>query len=195
MKKLAKYLILRIRRMQLRRAMKVVLGAGGITVAGWIATDRDVLDLTDPSIFADIWPKPFVSHFLAEHVWEHLEPSSAVSAVASCARALIPGGRLRIAVPDGRHPDSEYIEAVRPGGQGPGAHDHKCLYTVESLSELIERGGLRPVPLEWWDKEGVFHREDWDPADGPVTRSAANDPRNSQRALAYTSLIVDAVNM
>ena len=166
MNKLAKYLVLRIRRMRLRRAKKVVLGSGGISVAGWFATDRDVLDLSDPKIFAEIWPKPFVSHFVAEHVWEHLEPSTAVTAVENCARALVSGGRLRIAVPDGRHPDSKYVEAVRPGGNGPGANDHKCLYTLESLSELIRRGSLCPIPLEWWDEDGVFHREDWDPADG-----------------------------
>jgi len=45
------------------------------------------------------------------------------------------GGTLRIAVPDGCHPDPNYIEHVRPGGTGAGADDHQFLYTYKTITE------------------------------------------------------------
>lgn len=36
-------------------------------------------------------------------------------------RVLKPGGYVRVAVPDGFHPDPAYIEMGRPGGYGTGS--------------------------------------------------------------------------
>ena len=58
---------------------------------------------------------------------------------ANCYEFLRPGGRLRIAVPDGFHPEPGYIEYVRPGGTGIGADDHKVLYNYQSLRKLLEK--------------------------------------------------------
>jgi len=44
---------------------------------------------------------------------------------------------LRVAVPDGFHPNPGYIERVKPGGTGPGAGDHKILYTYRTLSAIL----------------------------------------------------------
>ena len=182
-----------IQRRALRRARRVVLGSGGLTQDQWFATDRDLLDLGRPETFTIVWPEPSVTHFLAEHVWEHLTPEEARTGVRLCAAALVPRGRLRIAVPDGAHPSADYIASVRPGGTGAGADDHKVLYTVESLCALLREDGLLPHPLEWWDAEGRFHGEPWSPEDGMVRRSAEHDRRNAEEPLSYTSLIVDGI--
>ncbi len=48
--------------------------------------------------------------------------------------------------------------------------------------------------LEYFDEAGNFHRSPWDASDGFVARSADYDPRNKEKPLSYTSLIVDAVH-
>jgi len=126
-------------------------------------------------------------------VWEHLTADDARRAQRNAHTFLKPGGHLRLAVPDGRHPDPAYLERVRPGGTGPGADDHKVLYTVETLSRSLEAAGFEVRPLEYWDARGEFQFCDWSTADGKIVRSRRFDPRNATGTLAYTSLIVDAI--
>ncbi len=103
------------------------------------------------------------------------------------------GCRLRIAVPDGFHPDLNYIEYVKPGGTGFGSDDHKVLYNYESLTNILEKAGFQIKLLEYWDEKGEFHFQDWLSADGYVERSRLYDPRNQDGTLSYTSLIIDAI--
>lgn len=182
-----------LRRLRCRRAKKVVVGAGNTTFHGWFETDRETLDLLKREDFLRYW-KPSTRHaFLAEHVWEHLSAEDAAIAVRNVFEFLRPGGRLRIAVPDGHNPDPQYHEHVRPGGSGPGADDHKMLWTLESLSALLSTAGFRVVQLEYWDANGKFHANEWSSADGHILRSKKYDPRNQDGRLQYTSLIVDGI--
>jgi predicted SAM-dependent methyltransferase len=107
-------------------------------------------------------------------------------------RHLSDDGYLRIAVPDGLHPDPAYIDWVKPNGTGPSAPAHKVLYNYRSILDCLESAGLTVTLLEYFDEFGVFHRRDWDPDGGLVRRSARFDPRNAGGTLHYTSLIVDA---
>lgn len=180
-----------LRLLALGRAPRVVLGAASTSYPGWASTDRDTLDVTSRRSFRALWRPGTRAAFLAEHVWEHLSPEDALLAARNCREFLAVGGRLRIAVPDGFHPDPGYIEQVRPGGSGAGADDHKALYTHETLSALLERAGFEVALLEYWDRDGRFHSCEWSPGDGPVHRSSRNDPRNREGGLAYTSIIAD----
>ncbi|CAM9380011.1 unnamed protein product, partial [Scytosiphon promiscuus] len=68
---------------------------------GWLTTDVNLLDATDPSDFEYLLaPAGAVDAFVAEHVWEHLSLQDAHRATRNCERYLRPGGRLRLAVPD-----------------------------------------------------------------------------------------------
>ena len=129
---------------------------------------------------------------LAEHVWEHLDRNQGLLAAKHCYRYLRAGGYLRIAVPDGFHPDRAYVANVKPGGAGSGAKDHKVLYDYLSLTKLLEEAGLCVRPLEYFDECGQFHYVAWNPDDGMVVRSRRFDERNVGGALHYSSLIVDA---
>jgi predicted SAM-dependent methyltransferase len=169
------------------------VGASGHAPPGWIATDVSSLNLLDEADWRGRFREGALDAILAEHVWEHLTPAQGLAAAARCARYLRPGARLRVAVPDGLHPDPAYIEAVRPGGSGCGAADHKALYTCRTLTALLAAAGLEPRPLEFFDEAGAFHAAPWRWEDGPVRRSARFDPRNAGGRLAYTSLIVDAL--
>ncbi|MFC4638109.1 class I SAM-dependent methyltransferase [Deinococcus hohokamensis] len=177
--------------------LKVILGAGEQRWPGWTATQQADLDLLDPQSFARFFGTRRADAFLCEHVWEHLEPADGQAAAQLVARYLRPGGFLRVAVPDGHHPDPDYQALVAVGGPGPAA-DHRVLYTLETLAPLLTNAGLTVWPLEWWDRTGTFHRADWSPHDGPVYRSSHLDHRNEawrqgRGPLGFTSLLLDAV--
>ena len=179
--------------MDFQHARKVTIGSAGISSPGWLATDQDTLDIVDRESFLRYWKPNSLEAFVAEHVWEHLTEKEAMQASANCYEFLRLGGRLRIAVPDGFHPDPVYIECVRPGGTGPGADDHKVLYNYQSLKEQLEKAGFIVSLLEYWDEDGNFHFKEWSSEDGHIRRSKRYDPRNQDGSLTYTSLIVDAI--
>ncbi|MBN2362007.1 MAG: methyltransferase domain-containing protein [Deltaproteobacteria bacterium] len=178
-----------------RRAhpLRIVLGAGGLKVPGWIETDIDTLDLLDERSWRRWFEPDSVDAMLAEHVWEHLSADDGLRAARLCHRYLRPGGCLRLAVPDGLHPDPAYRRQVRPGGDGPGACDHRVLFTFRTLTGLLTDAGFAVELLEYFDEAGRFNARRLDPAHGPIRRSRDSDPRNAGGRLRYTSIIVDAV--
>ena len=173
--------------------IRIIVGSSSTRYSGWTSTDREVLDLLDPQSWSRYFSPDSVDAILAEHVWEHLELSEASIAARTCLRYLRPGSHLRLAVPDGFHPDVNYVEAVKPGGFGAGASDHKVLYTHVTLRALFIAAGFEVTLLEHFDEDGRFHFRDWDPVDGMIRRSSRFDARNQQRALAYTSIVIDAI--
>jgi predicted SAM-dependent methyltransferase len=169
-----------------------VIGASSVSQLGWIPTEVEVLDLLEKADWERYFDEASLDAILAEHVWEHLEGEEGARAAAQCCRFLRPGGYLRAAVPDGLHPSSEYLDWVRPGGVGPGANDHKVLFTYRTFSQLFERAGLRVELLEYFDEQGEFHERSWDPALGIIHRSRRFDRRNQNGSLEYTSIVLDA---
>jgi predicted SAM-dependent methyltransferase len=175
--------------------VKIVLGSNDMGQPGWILTDKADLDVTTPASWAAFVPAASADNLLAEHVFEHLTPDGAKIAAQQSFRHLKHGGRFRIAVPDGNSPDPNYIEHVRVGGSGPGAADHKVLYTLDSLTGLFANAGFKVDPLEYFDAGGRFHSIDWADEDGHIMPSRRYDRRNSDGQLRYTSLIIDALKL
>lgn len=173
--------------------IRIIVGAGGTKSEGWVSTDIDHLNLLSSADWEELLRGRKVSRVLAEHVWEHLGADDGLVALKNVFAHLESGGRIRIAVPDGQHPDPAYLEHVKPGGTGPGADDHKVLYTCATLCGVLRDAGFEPVPLEFWSEDGEFKAVDWSPEDGRVRRSFRNDPRNGDGRPNYTSLIVDGV--
>lgn len=173
-------------------SLRIVVGASGYCDQGWIPTDIENLNI----IKSDHWMKYFLPNsidaILAEHVWEHLTYEEGISAAENCFHYLKHGGFLRIAVPDGNHPLKDYIDLVKVGGNGVGASDHKVLYDYKSLCEPLANAGFILKLLEYFDDNGNFHCEDWNPKHGMIFRSANFDKRNLDGNLTYTSLIIDA---
>lgn len=173
--------------------VNLVVGASKTSYEGWISTNIDQLDLLSLPDWERLLGGVQVDRVLAEHVWEHLTPTDGLAALKNVFAHLKPGGRIRIAVPDGNHPDPDYREHVRPGGSGPGADDHKVLYTRDLLEWAMQEAGFRPEALEYWDDSGEFRSREWSPDDGMVVRSLRHDPRNAGGRPVYTSLIVDGI--
>jgi predicted SAM-dependent methyltransferase len=202
-------------RRQLARApeKRIVIGAWSRYDPGWIPTQREFLSLTRPTDWSQCLEPASVDALLAEHVWEHITEAEGQAAARLCYLYLRPGGYLRLAVPDGLHPDPRYVELVRAGdgsgalagGPDGNAANHKALYSYRSLKAQLEAAGFRVTLYEYFDEEGVFHYREWARAQGTIWRSKRFDPRNRQGPLAsvypgtidyylgYSSIVLDAV--
>jgi predicted SAM-dependent methyltransferase len=191
-----KFVYLRLRILCKRTSPKIIIGAhvqaGLLLENGWISTSQRFLDMLKEEDWHGLFGNRKVGALLAEHVWEHLTPEEGMRAAVMCHKYLEPGGRLRVAVPDGYHPNPEYIQWVKPNGTGGGASDHKVLYTHESFSSLFAQAGFQVNLLEYFDKSGTFHAMNWSSREGHIHRSQSNDQRNIDGRLVYTSIILDA---
>ena len=176
-----------------RHPRRVIVGAGATCMDGWVSTDRDSIDLLDANTWLRHMPEASLDAIFAEHVWEHLTEAQGRQAARVCARFLRRDGYLRVAVPDGHHPDPAYLMHVRPGGTGSGADDHKVLYTAETLAAVFLDAGFEVRHYEHFGADGRFHFEPFDPMQGLVRRSRRFDPRNAGGRLAYTSIVLDAI--
>ena len=179
------------RALQSERAVKIIIGAGQTRLESWVATDMPAFDVRKSDHWRKLFPPAAIDRMLAEHVFEHLTREELSTFLKIASEFLAPGGRVRIAVPDGYHPDADYINSVQPGGIGVGAGDHKMLYTCDLIGDLIGKQGYQFELLEYFDAAGQFHQSEWSARDGFVGRSADHDERNADGRLNYTSLIVD----
>ena len=197
----------KIRRIAKRRALKrslrnqavkkIIVGASSTRFEGWIPTNMEILNLLVETDWSEYMKPNSLDAILAEHVWEHLTAEEAVVAARNCFNFLKPGGYLRVAVPDGFHPDPRYIEWVRPGGIGPGANDHKLLYNHDTFRRVFASVGFDISMCEYYDEQGEFHVKDWDPADGMIRRSKRFDSITIDRITLgrdfdFISIILDA---
>ncbi len=172
---------------------RIVIGASSAFDPGWIPTEIEALNILKEKDWERFFQPNSIDAMLAEHVWEHLTETEALQGAVLCRAYLKPGGYLRIAVPDGNHPDPEYIRWVRPGGSGAGASDHKILYTYRTLKQLFERAGFAVRFYEYFDEAGRFQFTEWSPEEGLIHRSKRFDKRNRDGRLRYTSIVLDAV--
>ncbi len=185
--------------------MKVIIGAGGTSQPGWLALEHSDLDVTDSKRWAELFAPSSLDAILAEHVFEHLTERQAFIALLNCWRYLKHGGYLRIAVPDGLHPNANYLEWVRPGGSGerflqlfrtPEDAGHQVIYNYRTLCDVLMRAGFHVRLLEWFDGRGKLNRSDWSQADGHLLRCFSSPYTtwvlNPMVGAKYTSLIVDA---
>jgi predicted SAM-dependent methyltransferase len=174
---------------------KIIIGSGGTKYPGWVATELEELNLLIESNWKHYFDEGSLCAILAEHVWEHLTPDESRIAIENSYKFLKKGGYLRVAVPDGFHPEPQYINDVKPGGRGAGADDHKVLLTHEYFRECFESAGFKVELLEYFDRDGCFHYSEWNISDGFVGRSMRFDERNKTNPLSYTSLILDATKL
>jgi len=170
----------------------IVVGASGIFEPNWIPSDQEYFDILKQEDWKYYFKSNSIDAILSEHVWEHLTLHEGLIAAKNCFAYLKIGGYIRIAVPDGFHPEQSYIDSVKVGGSGAGADDHKVLYTFKSLVSLFEEAGFTVTLLEYFDNNGQFHTKEWDVMEGKIHRSAYFDKRNEDARLTYTSIILDA---
>lgn len=172
--------------------INLIIGAGGTEYPNWISTDKFLLDITRYQDWDFYFKSGLIDRILAEHLLEHLTADDLNKTLRCILFFLKPGGLLRIAVPDGYFPDPDYINMVKPGGYGSGSEDHKFLFTYDHLGRLLTDCGFNVSFLEYYDEEGIFHYNEWNPNQGMINRSVRFDERNQAGEIRYTSLIIDA---
>ncbi|MEP3209507.1 MAG: hypothetical protein ABJN95_09980 [Maribacter sp.] len=177
------------------KPLKVVIGSSQKFTENWIPSEVHFLNLLDQKDWYKYFEENSIDALLAEHVWEHLTLEQGNIAARTCHKFLKKNGRLRVAVPDGFHSDSEYIDYVKVGGHGLGADDHKVLYNFKSFSEVFSANGFAVELVEYFDENGTFHANPWNEEDGYIKRSIRYDDRNTDGNPNYTSLIIDAVKI
>jgi predicted SAM-dependent methyltransferase len=187
------------------KGMKVIVGAGSTVQKGWLALQRQHLDVRNERSWLSLFPPASIDVILTEHVLEHLDINEASAAAKNVWRFLKCGAKWRIAVPDGFHPAPAYQDWIAPNSGGerflklfrhPSEPDHKLLWNYQTLTAFLYDHGFNVVLLEYFDQCGRFHRTIWNEADGRIWRRAGNGWSwlLSQVVNApYTSLIVDAV--
>jgi predicted SAM-dependent methyltransferase len=174
-------------RLSYEQRRRVVIGASGVFAPDWIPTDAQQLDLLRPETWAKYFRPESIDALLAEHVWEHLSLEEGRRAAATCYRYLRPGAYIRVAVPDGLHPDEAYREHIKPGGVGGGEiGGHKVAYTYRQLQEVFESAGFETELLEYHDEQGLPHVRAWDANAGMIHRSVRFDERG------LVSIVLDA---
>ena len=99
------------------KELKSVIGSGGIYQKEWIPTGIETINVSDSKTWSRFFKPNSLSAILGEHIWEHLSIEEAELALENCYRFLNKGGYVRIAVPDGFHPDPKYIKGC--GSIGP----------------------------------------------------------------------------
>jgi len=175
--------------------MKVIIGAGEQRWDTWIPTQKEDLDLLDGNSWERYFGENRAEAFICEHVFEHLKIEEAKAAAKIIYRYLIPGGFIRVAVPDRHFQNEEYQKTVQVGGPGPKEHpaaDHKVVYGYKELFRLFEGAGFGVRLLEYHDEEGNFHLSDWEVVDAPIYRSSKLDHRNQDGQIEFASIILDA---
>ena len=132
-----------------------------------------------------------INKILAEHVFEHLTARDLSLVLGNFYKYSTEDVNIRIAVPDGNHPDPDYIQLVKPEGKGKDSRDHKFLFDYNTLTEAFKNYGFKPKLIEYWDENGNFYSGYTNDDKGFIKRSFINDSRNNNGKPTYTSLIVD----
>jgi predicted SAM-dependent methyltransferase len=181
------------------RPLQIIVGAAMTHQEGWYSTNEQWLDITREDHWREVFHgKALLTRVLAEHVFEHLTPDETRRALGLVARHMRSGGRIRIAVPDGYHPDPTYLRHVGIGGIGADAEDHKQLLNCDSLMQYLREAGFSADLKEGYRRHGELVQTPLDLDDGLVVRSRSNASTMAGRAGwdfadANTSLVVDGM--
>jgi len=143
--------------------LRLHLGCAWNRLPGWVN-----IDLLRPgrslNLYWDLrrglpFPPNSIEAIFAEHLFEHLTYAQGIELMNECWRVLLPGGVLRIGVPDlGRYVASYLgqdglIERVRPGrptraialGEPFFLYGHRCMYDFETLDTACKVAGFATV--------------------------------------------------
>jgi hypothetical protein len=134
--------------------IRLDLGAGPVSPAGFVPLGR--------AHGSEIYPLPYgddsVDEIRASHVLEHFPHGELEAVIADWVRALKPGGRLRVAVPDFGAIARAYASGARlnaegylMGGQVDSDDFHKALFDRDRLRQLLASADL--VLLRPWQSE------------------------------------------
>lgn len=178
--------------------VNLILGAALTSQDDWISTNEEWLDISNRKDWFRLFKnQKKVNKAVAEHVFEHLTKDEMRKSLGLIYLHLVENGTLRIAVPDGNHPDPLYRKHTGINGIGADASDHKQFITFEFLEEELKKAGFKCKLIQGYTKEGNLINNDFSTKNGFIMRSR-NKSYKKINKLGWefpdsnTSLIVDA---
>jgi predicted SAM-dependent methyltransferase len=152
--------------------IRLNLGSGPVKIPDWIGIDGIGMgaDLSWDLSRGVPFPDDSVRAVFLEHVLEHFSFADGLSVLAECRRVLVPGGIIRVGVPDfGRYIESyagdrRFVEDLRPGR--PTAllavaevalhHGHRSVWDDETLQRVLtDAGFVEARPRSFGDSDLV----------------------------------------
>lgn len=205
-RRILKYFLYKLRFYNLRFAVlrnkdiKIIIGAALTNQKGWYSTNEEWLDVSNSKdwhiLFKD---KNIVSKVVAEHVFEHLSEKKMRYAINLIYKYLKKDGTLRIAVPDGNHPDPIYRSYTGIKGLGADASDHKQFIKYEFIRDILIECGFKANIKEGYLMNGKLVRSDISSELGFIKRTRSNKNLNKNYGWNFidsnTSLIIDAIKL
>jgi predicted SAM-dependent methyltransferase len=157
----------------LKPPFRLHVGCGPNLKTGWVNVDlsegSDVrLDLKEPLPF----PDNSATVIYSEHFFEHLSLEEGTRFLEESMRVLVPGGVIRIGVPDAERSLRQYVSGDRERWQEirkryhpewcntpmhsvnyffRQAGEHKYAYDFETLSSVLEDCGFVNIRRQDWD--------------------------------------------
>jgi len=146
--------------------LKVHLGAGSQQLPGWVNIDAPPSDLSVNLARGIPLPDQCAQFVFCSHLLEHLYyPTEVGVLLADCGRVLIPGGVLRIIVPDAQACLRAYVQRDHDffnerGRQWPGWPADRTLLedTLPYLGAFADPGGLYETHRFGFDFETLERR-------------------------------------
>jgi predicted SAM-dependent methyltransferase len=175
-----------IKKQSLKGKLKIVLGAHTDIYEGWISTDLPHFNILKQDDWEYFFNGLKIDNLLIEHVLEHFTKDEVEYVLTQVNKYLKSGGNLRIAVPDGYHPDTDYKKLIIPPADG-----HQSVWNIDSLQKLLSAKGFNTDALEFYSEKGIFSGRVFDFTNGTITRSRHKGFKSESHP-DYSSLIVDA---
>ncbi len=150
--------------------MKLHIGCGKKQLAGYKhldVIDYDHIDFVCDARSLSMIEAESVSEIYACHILEHVERNEVSAVLEEWARVLMPGGVIRIAVPNFESIVEEYIEnkdlmsfqGLLYGGQTYDYNFHHVTFDFAMLKKLLECAGFYNVDRYEWHE---FLPKDYD---------------------------------
>lgn len=127
---------------------KVHIGHGGHLIDGWENYERGEVDIMEHLP----WEDSSVDRIMLEHVLEHVPHPHGFCFLREAHRVLVPGGILRVIVPDvvqiSRNATEEYIAFIKrtthrtPVDAIIGCWGHWAAYTDDMLEVFLKEAGF-----------------------------------------------------
>jgi hypothetical protein len=136
-----------------KSAVRLNIGAGDVDVPGFLPIDRD----NGKEAYPLAYPDGGVDEIRASHILEHFGFKEAQEVLRDWYRALKPGGRIRIAVPNfswiaaqyvARGVDTNRLFGYAMGGQTNGNDYHKSAWNETQLRNWLTLTGFTGI-REW----------------------------------------------
>jgi len=183
-----------------KQKIKIIVGAAETYQNNWYSTNQNWLDIRKENHWKKIFKnKTIITNVVAEHVFEHLTYEECIESLKTIHNYTTKDSKIRIAVPDGYNPDSNYIKNVKVKGIGDDAADHKQLLNKDILFEILTKAQFKPKLIEGYDSNKRLYSEKYSIEEGFIKRSRQNNDTNLEKIWGFkdskTSLIVDATKI